>query len=44
VIHVQEPIAAAYTADGFAFNEQLASLQGAIRNEARGRLDKLAEQ
>ena len=24
VIHVQELIAAAYTADGFAFNEQLA--------------------
>ncbi len=42
VIHVQEPIAAAYTADGFAFNEQLASLHGAIRQEARGRLDKLA--
>ena len=44
VIHVQEPIAAAYTADGFAFNEQLASLHGAIRNEARTRLDQLAEQ
>ena len=43
VIHVQEPIAAAYTADGFAFNEQLASLHGAIRQEARTRLDKMAE-
>lgn len=44
VIHVQEPIAAAYTADGFAFNEQLASLHGAIRQEAKGRLEKMAEQ
>ena len=42
-IHVQEPIAAAYTTDGFAFNEQLVSLYGAIRQEARGRLDGLAE-
>ena len=43
LIHVQEPIAAAYTADGFAFNEQLASSHGAIRQEARGRMDKMAE-
>jgi universal stress protein A len=43
LIHVNEPIAVAYAADGFAFNDQIVSLQGNIRKEAQQRMQQLGE-
>jgi universal stress protein A len=44
LIHVDEPIAVAYAADGFAFNDQIVSLQGSIRKEAQLRMEKVGGQ
>jgi universal stress protein A len=41
--HVDEPIAIAYAADGFAFNDQIVSLQSNIRKEAQQRMLKIGE-
>lgn len=44
LIHVDEPIAVAYAADGFAFNDQIVALQGNIRKEAQQRMVKVGKQ
>jgi len=44
LIHVDEPIAVAYATDGFAFNDQIVSLQGSIRKEAQQRMGKVGGQ
>jgi len=44
LIHVDEPIAVAYAADGFSFNDQIVSLQASIRKEAQQRMIQVGEQ
>jgi len=44
LVHVDEPIAVAYAADGFSFNDQIVSLQSSIRKEAQQRMEQLGEQ
>lgn len=43
LIHVDEPIAVAYAADGFSFNDQIVSLQSSIRKEAQQRMEVMGE-
>ena len=44
LIHVDEPIAVAYAADGFAFNDQIVALQSSIRKEALQRMENLGDE
>lgn len=44
LIHVDEPIAVAYAADGFSFNDQIVSLQSSIRKEAQQRMQQMGEE
>jgi universal stress protein A len=44
LIHVDEPIAMAYAADGFSFNDQIVSLQASIRKEAQERMAQMGEE
>jgi len=45
LVHVNEPLAAAYTADGMAsWGDQLISLEAGVRQEAQKRMNELAQQ
>ncbi len=44
LVHVEEPIAVAYAADGFAANDQIVSLQASIRQEAQQRMAKVGKE
>lgn len=44
LIHVDEPIAMAYAADGFSFNDQIVSLQASIRKEAQERMAQMGDE
>lgn len=44
LIHVDEPIAMAYAADGFSFNDQVVSLQASIRKEAQQRMEHMGDE
>ncbi|MFT7245589.1 MAG: universal stress protein A, partial [Candidatus Azotimanducaceae bacterium] len=44
LVHVDEPIAMAYAADGFSFNDQIVSLQASIRKEAQERMAQMGDE
>ena len=44
VIHVNEPIAVAYAADGFSWNDQIVGLEAMIRKESETKMKALVNQ
>ena len=44
LIHVNEPITMAYTADGMSFNDQVIALEASIRKESREKMDNLGSE
>ncbi len=43
LVHVNEPLGMAYSADGMTWSEQVAMLEGTIRSESRSRMKELGE-
>jgi universal stress protein A len=44
LIHVNEPLAIAYAADGMSWSDQVVSLEASIRKEAQARMAEVANQ
>ncbi len=44
LLHVNEPLAMAYSIDGMGFGDQIVSLESSIRNESLAKMNRIADQ